>query len=61
MWEARLLKWRVIKRFLLCQSGQGLNISNEVSNKEGKGNFGKTGFSRMVSCHKALTRGVKDW
>ena len=41
-----------MRRFLLCQSGQGLNISSEVSNKEGKGNFGKTGLSRMV-CWKS--------
>ena len=38
----------VIKRYLLCQSGQGLNISSEFSNKEGKGNFGKSSSCRMV-------------
>lgn len=48
--------------FLLCQSGQGLNISSEVSNKEGKANFARlVSAGWYVVSHKALTRGVKDW
>ena len=37
----------MIRRYLLLQSGQRLNISNEFSD-EGKSIFGKDSFMRMV-------------